>query len=160
MCLQTPAIRPDCEHSFMMYPLVLRQEAKRDLVNFLEDNGVETRDMLPLTNQPVYRKRSGWNEADYPVARHINTSGFYVGCHQDLQAVGAGIYCRLHRPLFRRQADQKAGKRHPGAARRPAQPGRRRRNRAPAAGIVRPHPGVGQWHAGSVPRRAGGAGRR
>lgn len=83
--LQTPAIRPDCDHSFMMYPLVLRQESKRALVNFLEDNGVETRDMLPLTNQPVYRERSGWNEADFPVARQINNNGFYVGCHQDLQ---------------------------------------------------------------------------
>lgn len=82
--LQTPAIRPGCEHSFMMFPLVLRQEEKRDLVNFLEDNGVETRDMLPLTNQPVYRKVTGWKEEDYPVARHINNSGFYVGCHQDL----------------------------------------------------------------------------
>ena len=83
--LQPPAIRPDCEHSFMMYPLVLRQEAKRELVNFLEDNGVETRDMLPLTNQPVYRTQSAWTEADFPVARHINTSGFYIGCHQDLR---------------------------------------------------------------------------
>jgi dTDP-4-amino-4,6-dideoxygalactose transaminase len=82
--LQTPAIRPGSEHSFMMYPLLLRGEAKRDLVNFLEDKGVETRDMLPLTNQPVYRKVTGWKEEDYPVARLINTNGFYVGCHQDL----------------------------------------------------------------------------
>ena len=83
--LQMPAIRPGSEHSFMMYPLVLRQDSKRELVNFLEDNGVETRDMLPLTNQPVYRKVTGWREEDYPVARHINDSGFYVGCHQDLK---------------------------------------------------------------------------
>lgn len=83
--LQLPAIRPDCEHSFMMYPLVLRDENKRALVNFLEDNGVETRDMLPLTNQPVYRRVTNWKEGDYPVARHINTNGFYVGCHQDLR---------------------------------------------------------------------------
>src|SRR4051812_26997022 len=83
--LQLPAIRPGCEHSFMMYPIVLRQDSKRELVNFLEDNGVETRDMLPLTNQPVYRKVTGWKEADYPNARHINNSGFYVGCHQDLR---------------------------------------------------------------------------
>ena len=83
--LQTPAIRPGSEHSFMMYPLVLRQDSKRELVNFLEDNGVETRDMLPLTNQPVYRRTTGWKEEDYPAAKHINESGFYVGCHQDLQ---------------------------------------------------------------------------
>jgi perosamine synthetase len=83
--LQTPATRPGSEHSFMMYPIVLRQQHKRELVNFLEDNGVETRDMLPLTNQPVYPRLLGWNEADYPNARHINDSGFYVACHQDLR---------------------------------------------------------------------------
>jgi len=69
----------------MMFPIVMRQGSKRDLVNFLEDNGVETRDMLPLTNQPVYRKVTGWKEDDYANAKHINDSGFYVGCHQDLR---------------------------------------------------------------------------
>ena len=83
--LQTPAIRPGSEHSFMMFPIVLRQQHKREMVNFLEDNGVETRDMLPLTNQPVYSRLLGWKEGDYPQARHINDSGFYVACHQDLQ---------------------------------------------------------------------------
>ncbi|MFO1248271.1 MAG: aminotransferase class I/II-fold pyridoxal phosphate-dependent enzyme [Alphaproteobacteria bacterium] len=83
--LQMPAIRPGSEHSFMMYPIVLRQQTKREMVNFLEDNGVETRDMLPLTNQPVYSRLLGWKEGDYPQARHINDSGFYVACHQDLK---------------------------------------------------------------------------
>ena len=82
--LQVPEIRPDCEHSFMMYPLVARNQDKRDLVNFLEENGIETRDMLPLTNQPVYHRLLGWQEDDYPVAKMINDNGFYVACHQDL----------------------------------------------------------------------------
>jgi DegT/DnrJ/EryC1/StrS aminotransferase family len=82
--LQTPDIRPDCEHSFMMYPIVLRDQDKRGLVNFLEDNGIETRDMLPLTNQPVYQQHLGWREDEYPVAKWINSNGFYLGCHQDL----------------------------------------------------------------------------
>ena len=68
----------------------------------------KTRDMLPLTNQPVYRKQSAWTEADFPVARHINTSQFLCRLPPGSQALGAtGIYCRLHRPVFRRQADQK-----------------------------------------------------
>jgi len=82
--LQTPDIRPDCEHSFMMYPIVLRDQDKRGLVNFLEENGIETRDMLPLTNQPVYQQHLGWREDEYPVAKWINSNGFYLGCHQDL----------------------------------------------------------------------------
>lgn len=82
--LQLPSIRAGCEHSFMMYPIVLRTQKKEKLVHFLESKGIETRDMLPLTNQPVYRRVLGIREDDYPVAKWINESGFYVGCHQDL----------------------------------------------------------------------------
>lgn len=92
--LQLPVVRPNTTHSWMMYPLVLRREPKAGLVDFLEQRGVETREMLPLTNQPAYRD---WcREGDYPVAKWINESGFYVGCHQDLteyelEYVGATI---------------------------------------------------------------------
>jgi perosamine synthetase len=80
--LQLPAVRPQTDHSWMMYPIVLRQQPKAQLCAYLEENGIETREMLPLTNQPAY---AGWcNPADYPVADWINRSGFYVGCHQDL----------------------------------------------------------------------------
>ncbi len=84
--LQLPRIRPGCEHSFMMYPIVLRDREKDALVNFLEENRVETRDMLPLTNQPLYQRLLDISEADYPVAGWINRSGFYIGCHQDLSS--------------------------------------------------------------------------
>lgn len=82
--IQLPAIRPGNEHSFMMYPIVLQNEKKNDLVFFLESKGIETRDMLPLTNQPIYDTLLGIKQTDYPVAQWINESGFYVGCHQDL----------------------------------------------------------------------------
>lgn len=82
--IQLPKIRPHTEHAFMMYPIVLRHEHKEDLVNFLESRGIETRDMLPLTNQPVYKKLELFDEYDYPIARWINRCGFYIGCHQNL----------------------------------------------------------------------------
>lgn len=82
--IQLPAIRPGCDHSFMMFPIVIKNEKKQKLVNFLESNGIETRDMLPLTNQPIYKDLLGWYEGDYPVAQWINNNGFYIGCHQDL----------------------------------------------------------------------------
>lgn len=82
--LQLPQVRPGSDHVFMMFPIVLRDEPKVELINFLERHGVETRDMLPLTNQPVYQRLLGWREDDYPVAQHINRNGFYFGCHQDL----------------------------------------------------------------------------
>lgn len=81
--LQLPALRPDTEHSFMMMPLVCKQPGIRDkLTRYLEDRGIETRRMLPLTCQPVYRGL--FNPDDYPVAKWINENGFYLGCHQAL----------------------------------------------------------------------------
>ena len=84
--LQLPAIRPETEHSFMMYPLIVRDEPKEDFSLFLEERGIETRDMLPLTNQPVYHRILGLTEADYPVADWVNRHGLYIGCHQHLSA--------------------------------------------------------------------------
>lgn len=84
--LQLPHIPVDREHNFMMYPIVLRNEAKTELVNFLEKHNVETREMVPLTNQPVYKNLFGEDFEDrYPVAKWINRNGFYIGCHPYLK---------------------------------------------------------------------------
>lgn len=80
--VQVPTLEYGVKHSWMMYPLVVKNESKWGLVEYLEANGVETREMLPLTNQPCYKGL--WNEDDYPVAKGINERGFYVGCHQGL----------------------------------------------------------------------------
>lgn len=82
--IQLPRIRPGCDHAFMMYPIVLRDEEKSRVVNGLEKRGVETRDMLPLVNQPVYQRLFQIDVNDYPAADWINRNGFYVGCHQYL----------------------------------------------------------------------------
>jgi perosamine synthetase len=82
--MQLPAIRPEAEHAFMMYPIVLKDEPKVDLVNYLERHGVETRDMLPLIEQPLYVRKQLLRPADYPVAQWIDANGFYIGCHQEL----------------------------------------------------------------------------
>lgn len=82
--LQLPAIRPATEHTFMMYPLVLRGQSKVELVNYLERHGVETREMMPLIEQPVYQRRLGLRPSDYPVAQWIDANGFYIGSHQGL----------------------------------------------------------------------------
>jgi len=86
--LQLPWYNPRIqEHAFMMFPIVIHKDApftKMELVSVLERWNIETRDMLPLINQPVYRSlRIAQN--DYPVASWINTHGFYVGCHQGLK---------------------------------------------------------------------------
>ncbi len=82
--IQLPKIRPETEHSFMMFPIVLRKEIKQNFIIHLEENGIETREMLPLINQPVYKRMFKISEAEYPVAKWINDCGFYIGCHQDI----------------------------------------------------------------------------
>ena len=101
--VQLPKVRPGSEHSFMMFPMVLRDESKTELTNFLERNGVETRDMLPLTNQPVYERILGCRESDYPVSKMINHNGFYIGCHQDLTDFDLDYVAELFERFFRRR---------------------------------------------------------
>lgn len=78
-----PVTAPGNTHSWMMYPIIVRGEDKWGVCSHLESKGIETREMLPLTNQPVYR--------DYPhinkplkITDVVNRGGFYVGIHQDL----------------------------------------------------------------------------
>lgn len=86
--LQLPYYPDYVTHSFMMYPLVVKSDApftRRDLTTYLEKNNIETRPMMPLLNQPLYRKIFGDLEKNYPIAEWINHHGFYVGCHHGLQ---------------------------------------------------------------------------
>lgn len=74
------------DHASMMFPIVVKKDApftKFALIAHLEELNVETREMLPLINQPCY----AWmhiNQAEYPVADWVNNGGFYIGCHQGM----------------------------------------------------------------------------
>ncbi|MDQ3898209.1 MAG: DegT/DnrJ/EryC1/StrS family aminotransferase [Actinomycetota bacterium] len=84
--LQLPYVPPGREHVFMFYPLVVTDPVVRraDLVLHLEQRGVETRYLLPLINQPVYRRVLGDHDAQCPVAAALNETAFYVGCHPEM----------------------------------------------------------------------------
>ncbi|MBU2703206.1 dTDP-4-amino-4 [Sporomusaceae bacterium BoRhaA] len=85
--LQLPSFPNYVDHSFMMYPIVVKESAnfsRNDLVCFLEEHNIESRPMLPLLNQPIYRELFGDLEDDFPVAKWINQQGFYIGCHHGL----------------------------------------------------------------------------
>lgn len=84
--IQLPSWPKHSEHAFMMFPIVVKDKriSRDKLITYLEKNGVETRYMLPLLNQPYYKKIFGNIEKNYPVAQWINNNGFYIGCHQNL----------------------------------------------------------------------------
>ena len=85
--LQLPSYPDYVDHSFMMYPVVVRKDApfvRRDITSYLEKNNIETRPMMPLLNQPIYIELFGDIEKNYPVAEWIDNNGFYFGCHHGL----------------------------------------------------------------------------
>lgn len=85
--LQLPYAPEYVDHSYMMYPIVIRKDApfqRDELTHYLEHCNIETRPMLPLLNQPIYQKLFGNIEKDYPVAEWLDHNGFYVGCHHGL----------------------------------------------------------------------------
>ena len=71
----------------MMFPIVIKNSEiinYKEFINYLEKCNIETRPMLPLLNQPIYKKLFGDIENEYPVAKYINKNGFYIGCHHGL----------------------------------------------------------------------------
>jgi len=79
--IQLPSCPVNRTHTYMLYGILLKNENKTKMVNYLENLNIETRDLLPLINQPIYKSLYGDLEGKYPIAKKINTSGFYIGCH-------------------------------------------------------------------------------
>ena len=85
--IQLPKYEEYIEHTYMMYPIVIKQNSnfkREDIVHYLEKNNIETRPMLPLLNQPIYKEIFGDIEDNYPVAKWIDNNGFYIGAHHGL----------------------------------------------------------------------------
>ncbi len=101
--INIPKIRKNSTHSFMIYPITIREnpynieayipeqiivehmnKKRNDLINHLENNGIETRDLLPVINQPIYKDMDFIKSNHYGVANKLIHSGFYIGCHQNL----------------------------------------------------------------------------
>jgi len=84
---QLPKVRPETEHIYMLYPIIIRDERidRDEFLLYLEENGVETRLFMPLLGQPLYKKIFGDIEDKYPVAKHLVEKGFIIGSHPYLK---------------------------------------------------------------------------
>jgi len=85
--LQLPRHKENVEHTYMMFPILVRKTNNINtgaLIHYLEKCNIETRPMLPLLNQPIYKRIFGDIEKEYPVAEYIDKNGFYIGCHHGL----------------------------------------------------------------------------
>ena len=103
--LQLPFIPEDRDHNFMLFPIVLRKAHKRLLISFLEQSNIETRDMLPLLTQPVYKVMFGEDINDYPVSKWISESGFYIGCHPYIEDEEVTYIIQKFHEFFKRHYD-------------------------------------------------------
>lgn len=79
-------------HSRMMYPVLAEwvvaknpidpRGEKFKLMEHLWLNGVDSREALPLINQPYMKDIVAKQERNFPVADHWNECGLYLPCHQ------------------------------------------------------------------------------
>jgi dTDP-4-amino-4,6-dideoxygalactose transaminase len=91
MLASQPLMLPTMDnHTFMFYPIITKEYVNTDrLLTYLHDNGIFTRRLMPITNQPVVLKYIGYNQSHMnslcPNAAYINKHGFYVGSHPGLK---------------------------------------------------------------------------
>ncbi len=72
------------EHAAMMMPIVITDPeiSRRDVMQYLEAKGVETRPFFNILKQAPYIEIFGNTEGLYPYAKELSAKGFYVACHQ------------------------------------------------------------------------------
>jgi len=102
--LQLPWWPKQADHVFMVYPIVIKESSpitKEELTSFLEEHNVETREMVPLINQPYLIKLFGNLEKRFPVARHINNKGLYIASHHMLTKKERAYIIRVFKGFFR-----------------------------------------------------------
>jgi perosamine synthetase len=66
-------------HSFMFFPAYARR--RDELMVYLEENGIQTRTMMPLISQPITKP---YLKKNYPAAEYIGKHGILLPSHQYL----------------------------------------------------------------------------
>lgn len=106
--LQLPSRPDNAEHAFMLFPIVVKDDAgfsRDELIAHLEDYNVETRYLMPLINQPIYKRMFGDLEPHYPVARYLNRNGFYIGCHPEMNKSDLNYVAAVFSEFFAKQRE-------------------------------------------------------
>lgn len=102
--LQLPVEREQGEHAYMMYGIKMRGgRNKWPLLKRLEENGIETREMLPIVNQRMYVdlvSEAAKRENDLSVSLDLIKTGFYIGCHQGMSDEDAEYVCEVVDDFF------------------------------------------------------------
>lgn len=82
--IKLPYVFPYSEHAYMLFGIVCLDDRRDKLVNFLEENGIMTRYMMPLLNQPIFKELYGNIQNDFPVSKMLIEKAFLIGVHSEL----------------------------------------------------------------------------
>jgi perosamine synthetase len=85
--LALPKDRPNAKRAYRMFPIKVEGNARmrNQIAFYLERHGVETRPLVPLLDQPYYQQLYGNIIENYPIAKEVGRTGFYIGCHEYLE---------------------------------------------------------------------------
>jgi len=74
------------ESVFQFFPIVIKDRSidRSKLLSFMFQNNIDSRVLLSLINQPIFKQLYGDLSEKFPNAAYYNDYGFLVGCHQDL----------------------------------------------------------------------------
>lgn len=87
--IQLPKVKRSTEHTFYGFTIVIKENApfaRHDLVNFLEQNLIETRPFFAgcLPDQPAFDNKNIKVFGDLPVSRWLRDNAFFIGCHPNI----------------------------------------------------------------------------
>jgi dTDP-4-amino-4,6-dideoxygalactose transaminase len=99
--LDLPITPLNMTHSFMMYPMVVRSGVdQNDFLLYLEEHGIETRYLLPLLSQPIYKRLFPGELDKNPIAKRLEQDGFFIGIHQGLRTADIRYVADVFKKYF------------------------------------------------------------
>lgn len=103
--LKLPSVRlqlssnfPD-QHSWMFYPVLLKAGSRDKLLAYLRERGIESREAMPLINQPAFKDL--YKKGSCPNAENWTKNGLLLPLHPLLKEKDVEFICKTVKGFFR-----------------------------------------------------------
>lgn len=88
----------DYRHSWMFYPVLLRRGSRDALLSYLRRKGVESREAMPLINQPVFTKL--YKPGSCPNAENWTKNGLLLPLHPQMSEKDVAVVCHVVKGFY------------------------------------------------------------
>lgn len=88
----------DSRHSWMFYPVLLKEGNRDKLLLHLRKNGIESREAMPLINQPVFRDM--YKKGSCPNAENWTKNGLLLPLHPLMEEKDVDYVCSKVKGFF------------------------------------------------------------